>query len=433
VEQSKKRNGLRSFFINLLLICFAISITFFLAETLFRKALLSNSDSFRALKNPDVYADLIRHEQGDFYNEDYWKLNYIFNHQEGDGLSDTLLGWTGDFGGAERVHKREIELQGRRPVLFYGDSFTECVDTVACFEDWLNSDTVFSRGHFMLNYGTGGYGTDQIYLAMSTTAKCFNDPFVLVGILTTDLDRSMLQFRDAQKPYFELANNKLLLRGTPVPTNIGEYVSENPPKITSYLFNRLKNTRLWRGYKEDPRANDFIQRTKELNTAILNQLFDELEIITQSYAVVVFHPEHHVFNDWRLRYLREFLIGREIPYVCGLDLRVRDTTFLEYNTNNYVIENNGHPTSHMNKLLANEIRGLILSDSFRKTKTPKKSELKMAHRPDEMNLKIWGIRRSHEQLTRLKDSALQNGKGVVYELEKEALRQLEKGNEAGSN
>ena len=77
-----------------------------------------------------------------------------------------------------------------------------------CFEEILNGDPEFSRENYLLNYGVAGYGVDQIYLLFEQSLELYRRPLVVVSLLRTDLDRTILS---DQKPHFEPHEGKLVL------------------------------------------------------------------------------------------------------------------------------------------------------------------------------------------------------------------------------
>ena len=116
------------------------------------------------------------------------------------------------------------------PILFYGDSFVGGRDNIPHELDLLLPH------RSVLNFGVGGYGVDQIYLKFAKTAQDFDDPLVLIGILTYDLDRSVLGIRTYQKPYFDSEDCALILRNTPVLPTTQAFIDQNPVEINSYFL-----------------------------------------------------------------------------------------------------------------------------------------------------------------------------------------------------
>jgi len=356
----------KSFFGNIILLLFSTALTIFLLELALRFMLFSDSESFKSLRNTRNYAVYIKDKSGDFLNEDFWKLNYLFNRDFNLKNPHPLLGWTGQFDHGTYRHIEENILNGRRPILLYGDSFAQCVDSVECFQEILNNDPSFSSENFLLNYGVGGYGVDQICLLFEQSVERFENPFVVFSFLTTDMDRSMLSVRDAQKPYFIIGGEGLELEGTPITLTSEEYFDQNRPEIRSYIFNRLRNSKMYPFKQKTKVRDDYIAKIKELNGLILERALQKLEQLELDYIILIFQPEHHHFSDWRMVFLRDFMETHNVPYISDVDIKDADTTFTDYKASRYAIPGNGHPTTHLNKLVSEEIEKLIHDPDYRK-------------------------------------------------------------------
>lgn len=63
-----------------------------------------------------------------------------------------------------------------------------------------------------------GYGHDRMLLHLRESAARYEPDVVLLGYLSPDDVRNLLSFRDFAKPYFELRDGRLELRGVPVPS-----------------------------------------------------------------------------------------------------------------------------------------------------------------------------------------------------------------------
>ncbi|MBN1598161.1 MAG: hypothetical protein JW894_07690 [Bacteroidales bacterium] len=356
----------KSWLFNSLLVIGSLIITFIIAEAVFRLMLYSKTSSFKHLREPSAYAIYIKEELEDFYNDDYWKLHFRFKVKKNNELPpNPILGWTGQFYWDTLGHYNYPQLGNRKPVLLYGDSFAQCVDTVQCFEDILNGDSLFSEKYFLLNYGVGGYGIDQICLLLENTMDKFDNPFVVLSFLTTDMDRCLLKFRDGQKPYFVINNGNLELKGVPITMGAKEYVEKNPPKVTSYLFNRFRNSKLYPVKQRKSKKQELIKQIKALNKAILEKAFTGLKERNIDFLVVIFQPEHHPADNWRLNFLKEICKENKVPYMCDLDIRKADPNFTPFDVFNYTIKNDGHPTSYMNTLVASEIKKFMTDTAFK--------------------------------------------------------------------
>lgn len=349
---------------NLSLLLLSALFSFLLAEFGFRMILFSDIPGFDNLRNPSLYADSDS-------DDDFFKLRYIFSRWHGSQKHPPhpILGWIGDLPSDSLVHNDTKSIQGRRPVLLYGDSFARCVSPgVLCFQHILNSDQEFSKHHYLLNYGMSGYGVDQIYLLFHNTVHLYDDPFVVVSMMTLDLDRNVLTMRDQPKPYFRIEDEQLQLRGTPVTLTQEEFVSANPPQIRSYLFRRV----LFSGHfpkqirsflRSESRT---IEQKKAVSKEIILEIVNELEANNIDYVFVIFHP--HVpglstldsESDWRDPWLRKLLDDNQVPYIWSKDLFRQDTGDDEPSFDRYIIPNDGHPTTHFNELISQEIKGVVL-------------------------------------------------------------------------
>lgn len=347
------------------LIFFSTLFTILLCEWIFRIILFGNGDYFEFLRQPSYYASYVTYGKNRVYRDDYWKLNYLFQREFNIEHPHPMLGWTGFFDRITLKHQDQERVGQKKPVLLYGDSFAMCAEEVPCFEDILNGDSAFSSGHFLLNYGVGGYGVDQIYLLFKETVGEFEKPFIIFSLLTTDMDRCMLSVRDAQKPYFTPTQNGIELNGVPIVLSSEAYFENNPPEITSYLFKKLQNTIIEPLFPDKQRAAEYRQEIQALNKLILEKVFVKLKEYENNFVVLIFQPEHHGMADWRLPFLRDLLEENEIPYICELDLRESDTTYSGYTASNYALPLDGHPTKHLNDMISNELRQFIQDSSYR--------------------------------------------------------------------
>jgi hypothetical protein len=351
--------------INGVLVVVAIVIALVLSELALRYMLFSGSDAFQSLREPSAYTIFPRDNNEDFFNDDYWKLVHLFGHRFMVEDPQPLLGWTGRFNKQTLEHSDMARLMGRRPVLLYGDSFAQCVDTTSCFEDILNHDPDFAEGHFLLNYGVGGYGTDQISLLFENTFRKYENPYVIFSLLATDMDRSMLKFRDSSKPYYEIADGKLELKGVPLHLSTDEYVKEHPPAIHSYLLNRFRNSRLNIFKRKTGKWEEqYIDQIKQLNYLILKQVVDTLKASGLDFVILLFNPEDHQMPDWRLDFLIGFCEDQQVPYICDRDLRLEDASGKTYDPDLYCISGEGHPTSYMNRLIAADLKRCVLEAGY---------------------------------------------------------------------
>lgn len=180
-----------------------------LFELTFRVILFSNT-SIPLLESPGLYADADT-------SDDYWILYHYYSRapfSTPEKRGHPLFGWLQGNGGSLGVVSDKyfkVSDVTRRPLLFFGDSF---IAGAVGMREKIPQLLEEALPEFnVLNYGVGGYGTDQILLRLKHEAPRFRerDPLVLVGILLKDMDRSLLSFRISQKPYYTVSDGRLLL------------------------------------------------------------------------------------------------------------------------------------------------------------------------------------------------------------------------------
>lgn len=103
------------------------------------------------------------------------------------------------------------------PIVAVGDSFTYGME-VADEQTWPAYLQQF-LGWRTINAGVNGYGLDQIVLRAGTLATQYNPKVLIVSFISDDVRRSELRrIWDIEKPYFELQEDRLVLRNSPPPT-----------------------------------------------------------------------------------------------------------------------------------------------------------------------------------------------------------------------
>src|SRR5262249_36008925 len=116
---------------------------------------------------------------------------------------------------------RDVEFtpDGRPIIMFLGDSFVWGFDSEAeeRFTNLLRDDM---PNYQIVNAGVPGYGTDQEYLLLQRLWDKIRTN-VLVLIFGSANDRhdntQSIRYDQYQKPYFTIADDKLVLHGQPVP------------------------------------------------------------------------------------------------------------------------------------------------------------------------------------------------------------------------
>ncbi len=333
--------------------------------------------SFQHLRNPGLYSTE--------NSENYWKLYYRFGGSfKPPKNPHPLLGWIGSFNRDTYDHYDMQKAAGKKPVLLYGDSFAQCVDTVQCFEDILNNDPSFSGtghamdnwtvypslsmlprpaagpdDHYLLNYGVGGYGVDQVYMLCSLTVKKFNDPLVVFSIMPTDMDRCILGVRTGQKPYFAEENGQLALKGIPIDSNPARFFEEHGPSITSYMYARFVHSDLNKFFHLGEGQASTRKKIIDLNKKIILKADSELSALHVRHVFMIFDNIFNEDGNWRTNFLISLFNEHSIPFIYTTELIDHDKDFSEYSFDHYIIPGEGHPTSHYNRLVAEEIKKFV--------------------------------------------------------------------------
>lgn len=356
------RKCLSSFVLALVSICGAL----ILGEIGFRALLFSDFAFMQRFRAPGLYADPMS-------DDDYWKLYYLFDGKfRPPAEPHPLLGWVGKFSRDTYEHDESQHIGGRRPVLLYGDSFAACATAAQpCFQQILNGARDFARDYYFLNYGAGGYGVDQIYLLFKKSIGLYNNPLVVIGLMTEDLDRSIMTVRVGQKPYFEVVDEQLMLKGTPINSEPKSFFADHPPDITSYLYRFVIHSDIvpWRGRQHLNGEDAKRQKKLLVNKLILLNMIEELRARNLEFVFLIFHPkEGPAFDDWRDKFLRELLAAEQVPFLSARAIVKEDAMRNNRQPAEYYIPEDGHPTVDQNVLIANYLKNRVLDLAMSKSR-----------------------------------------------------------------
>ena len=338
-----------------------MGVTALICELGFRTLLFSQVAFMERFREPGLYTDY-------FSEDDWWKLYYAFNKPANDTakLPHPLLGWAGEFSKETYRHTEAGQVGPRQPVLLYGDSFTHCVTAVEeCFQGVLNADTEFSKDRYLLNYGVAGYGVDQIYLLLKNSLSLYHKPYVIVGIHTRDLDRSILSFFVGQKPYFDVVADELVLRGTPIVQDPKTYLSNNPLQIWSYLY-RLwlyQEGRPWRLRHYLRGTDDKQARKAQVNENLVFEMLREIDSRHLPSLFIIFAGRDEIKRvGWSEQFLSELFSRRGVPYISTRALIEEDIQRTASKIEAYYLAQDGHPNAYQNLLVAKELKRRLLLD-----------------------------------------------------------------------
>jgi lysophospholipase L1-like esterase len=133
-----------------------------------------------------------------------------------------------------RDHEYGTKLRPR--IAFVGDSYVWGYDAEAeeRFTERLQERL---PGYEVLNLGVSGYGTDQEYLLSQRVLPALRPDVVVLVYASNDSRDNSSNWRYGAyfKPYYELHDGRLELRGVPVPKSLATHYAEHPLLFQSRL------------------------------------------------------------------------------------------------------------------------------------------------------------------------------------------------------
>ncbi len=350
---------------NIILLAVSIIISLIVVELAFRYLLFGNSEKFDFLRKPEYYATIYKDPYSSIFSDEYWKLYYKFDgHSKPPKNPHPTLGWVFEIDRKTLMHQEADSVRNRRPVLLYGDSFSDCSKGAVCFEEMLNIDTSFIDSFYLLNYGMGGYGIGQISMLLELSNTNYNNPVIIYGFMIRDMERSLLSVRIGQKPSFRLIKDSLVVKGLPIEPDPYVYFEKNPPGITSYLYRKFRSNKINFLPKNKRKTKKRIEEIKEVNKRIILKTLKYLEENNKDYFVVVFHPLNREKGDWRSAFLRQLMEGNDVNYIWTRDLVDKEIEYTDADLRTYELPD-GHPTTHFNSLISDEIKKYVLDPGYR--------------------------------------------------------------------
>ncbi len=266
-----------------------------------------------------------------------------------------LLGWVQgpisekDPRGLVASTETRLVKDGRRKVLFFGDSY---VQGFAQEPNWiptlLEAELVDTD---VLHLGVGGYGTDQMHLLLKDVGGDV-DPgaLMLMGIMTHSFDRAGLNLRQYQKPRFDvLPNGELKLTNVPINSDPEHYFKTAQLGFKSYV-------RQAEAYSEEAAvASDYDFEAKvEVNRALI----DANLRVTQQLGGRLFYIIFHNYDELprttqRADFFKAELESRGIPYFDTRPLLVK---YIETKgTDGSELYEEGHLVPEANQVVASAL------------------------------------------------------------------------------
>ncbi|MFT7670190.1 MAG: hypothetical protein ACI8X5_002897 [Planctomycetota bacterium] len=333
----------------------ALLCTFLIAPLLAEGALrICIAGNIANLRNAKLFADSLS-------DNDHWKLRKLWKGTAR-VAPDPLFGWSTPKTaknplGVIRLHG--YEPQTKNVVLCFGDSFMEGVTPFPHkipdqLEERLEEQTVY-------NYGVGGYGVGQMYLRFLADHSQYVDPTIVVGIMTRDLDRSILSVRGSPKPRFRVTGGKLALEKFDSSLDAESWRTNNPPTIRSYLL--AMAIQRWRRLAAGGNVMELDYRREEkqqVNRAIIAGFIDEARAHDLRLLFVILPTSKNVERTgWRTEFLRETFKEFKVPFVDGGKALRADMRKTSRKSELYFLPDN-HPNEMGNGVFADAIAERIV-------------------------------------------------------------------------
>lgn len=304
------------------------------------------------LRDPRLYA-------GWLDDDDQWLLRHRWGI--GSALTDQgfeihpVLGWL-----PRRSADNPLGSVARRPpppargpsILCVGDSFMAGASSMPMNERLPHQLDRRTPGRRVYNFAVPGYGLDQILLRTCGLLEHFERPTLVVGVMTLDLDRSLLQVRDAPKPRFVLDAGRLQLTNVPLPADPEVWFRAHPVALKSFGFALLRQKLRLRqvaGHEDRLQAGGAAKQA--LNQRLLEALVEVSRAHDAPLLVVLLYPPWQLAEvGWRETFLARSLEQLGVPYVDSKSVFLEQAT--DAATRYYLAPPDNHPNAAGNAVLA---------------------------------------------------------------------------------
>ncbi len=319
---------------------------------------------WQRLADPAAYADPL-------CDDSYWLLLHraagwkMRPESPGPFEWDPELGWTPD--------RRNLDAKGawptakapqpplESPIALFGDSFLFGTTPNGERISDILQEALPHRP--VLNFAVGGYGVDQMVMAAERHLLSLAPASVVLGIMTTDLDRAVLSVRTAPKPRAVLEGTQLRFQLPRATDGAPAWFAGHPPKVRSFLFAFLRRqgalkTAAARGDLE-PACR--IEEKTRIHMALVDRFRKTCEAGAHRCRVVLFHRKEELDRPegWRSLRVKQSAVENGLPvldtrrvFQAAAKSAGRDASWL-YGADR-------HPTA-----TANEAIAAALTDAFR--------------------------------------------------------------------
>ena len=169
------------------------------------------------------------------------------------------------------------------------------------------------KGSEVLNTGVGGYGHDQMLLYLKEEGIRYNPDIVILGFVSGNMSRNMLNFQHLPKPKFEYVHGELRLINVPVPTAAslvkGEFFRLKIVDLFSIIKDKYFRKSGWEREKERITEGILDEMVKTIRACHAKVLF--VHILTPKEVASIDTFKVKAQEDYFLQYC----LSRGVPYL----------------------------------------------------------------------------------------------------------------------
>lgn len=240
----------------------------------------------------------------------FFPLEVKVNHHKIFCRYDSLLGWikvpnyvgyhtTEEYNVKESFNSKGLrgdeytyaKGENEKRILIFGDSFAEAymVDFEDMFSEVLkkilnNTDSSGNEYYEVINFGTGGYSTDQEVLYFKSEGVKYNPDIVVLMFCVNDVwYNNQKEYWRGHKPMYELIDGRLVLTNVPVPL---------PDSDEPAVYTKLKD---WAEVH-----SEIYKRTCIVKDMITLAFGEEEEKIPGDFLIYIKNPDEEVKYAWDL-------------------------------------------------------------------------------------------------------------------------------------
>ena len=205
---------------------------------------------------------------------------------------------------------KKISDYNKKNIALYGSSFMDHKE----FKPLL----VKKKGLNFKNYSLGSYGLDQIYLSYKLTSHLNQNNLIVFGFLLEDLDRSLFNKRDYNKPKFNLENDIFKLTNVPISQE-----NQDNRIYDLFLYNFIKNVIELLNNNFDSRLSEcHINHKKKLFSFFLDDIMNEANKYNQKVIIITFNllEDFTHKKSWRHSYIKNYLKNKNIVHIDSYEI-----------------------------------------------------------------------------------------------------------------